>query len=278
MGFRLVILWLRKLAAATDTLMQRTSLLYNALFSVILIAGPVCLDAQQTSTSRPASVNGIGIPPVAGVPFTATVVIERDRFMDDGSVITRRTINIIARDSSGRTHNEVRRLEPEYFHGSPELMEVRLYDPQTRLRTTYYPATHLARQQAIPEQSKTASLATPWTSREDLGTDTLNGLEVKGTRRKFVVSAHASGTGKPVEVVEEFWYSPELHLTLLGRHTDPRSGEDSAGVSGIKREEPPASMFQLPAGYKMVDTIPPAAPAPVSAPERAKDPMGDELP
>ena len=202
MGFRLVILWLRKLAAATDTLMQRTSLLYNALFSVILIAGPVCLDAQQTSTSRPASVNGIGIPPVAGVPFTATVVIERDRFMDDGSVITRRTINIIARDSSGRTHNEVRRLEPEYFHGSPELMEVRLYDPQTRLRTTYYPATHLARQQAIPEQSKTASLATPWTSREDLGTDTLNGLEVKGTRRKFVVSAHASGTGKPVEVVE----------------------------------------------------------------------------
>jgi len=37
------------------------------------------------------------------------------------------------------------------------------------------------------------------------------------------------------------------------RHTDPRVGVETVGVSNLKREEPPASMFQVPAGYQILD-------------------------
>ena len=263
--------------------MPRKPLLYAALFVASLLASTAVLDAQQSATSsaplgRPATFNGIGIPSVVGVPLSATVVIESDRPTGDGSVQNRRTVNLIARDSMGRTHNEVRRLMPESFHGSPELMEVRLFDPQTRLRTIYYPATHLASRQVIPIQPKLAAFPNHWVSREDLGATTLNGLEAKGTRRTFTVSAYASGTGEPVKVADEFWYSEDLHLDLLVHRIDPRSGEQTAGVSGVKREEPPATMFALPQGYKVVDVIPPPAPAAVTAHTPVKDPIADEIP
>src|ERR1039458_7795295 len=158
--------------------MQRHSL----VFAAILAASLVALHAQRTTTNLPpanitiiSNGSGIGIPDVAGLPFSATMVIVNERAMPDGSVLTRRTINLIARDSMGRTHNEVRRLMPESFHGSPELMEVRLFDPQTRLRTIYYPATHLASRQVIPIQPKLAAFPNHWVSREDLGATTLNG-------------------------------------------------------------------------------------------------------
>ena len=66
----------------------------------------------------------------------------------------------------------------------------------------------------------------------------------------------------PIEVVDEEWYSEDLHINLLVRHFDPRVGVQTVGVSGLKREEPPASMFQVPLGYKIVDETPASPPEP----------------
>lgn len=259
--------------------MPRHFFLYAALLAASLVASPAVLRAQQSGAGTPpanlapsAHVNGIGIPTVAGLPFSATVVIEVERPMRDGSVRITRTINRIARDSSGRTHNEVRRLMPESFHGSPQLMEVRLFDPLTRMSTVYYPATHLARQQVLPVKPKTANPPNPWLQVEDLGTTTLDGLEAKGTRRTLNVSPFSTDPGEAVMVVDEIWFAKDLRINLLVHHIDPRSGEQMAALSGIQREEPPAAMFEVPQGYSIVDAIPPAAPKPL------KDPMEDELP
>jgi hypothetical protein len=251
--------------------MPQHSLSCAALLAVSMIASPAALRAQQTTSAlapandtSAARATAIGIPAVAGLPFSTTVVIETDRTLPNGSVYTRRTINVIARDSAGRTHNEVRRLMPESFHGSPEVLEVHLYDPQTRTRTTYYPASHLAQQQVLPAQPSTTTFPNPWLAQEDLGTITLNGFEANGTRHRYVVSDVASGTGKRIDVVDETWYAPALHLNLLAHHTDPRSGEQIAAVSAIKRDEPPAAMFELPAGYKIENVNPSPAPVPAS--------------
>ena len=200
--------------------------------------------------------DGISIPDVPGQPFSAMAVLEIERYWSDGSTQVRRTINLVARDSEGRTHNEVRRLMPEYFHGSPELLSVRLFDPLTGMRTDLDPGIHVAHQQLIPQKPKTAVTSTLALRVEDLGTTTMNGLEVKGMRRTTTISAKVSGTGGPVEVEDEFWYSDELHLNLLVRHSDPRVGVDTVGLSNLKREEPPAGMFQIPAGYQVVDIAP----------------------
>ena len=250
--------------------MQRTLLLAATLLTV----GCMPLQAQDAGSDQPplyhgtyTHVDGVTVTPVDGAPFSAIVVIKNERPMPDGSVDTKRTINLIGRDSRGRIHNERRRLMPELFRGDPQLIEVHIFDPQTRLNTFYDPASHIARQRLLPEPIKTASQFVPYQSNpqvkvEELGTTTLNGLYAKGTRRTFTVPAKFSGTGAPVEVVDEYWYSEDLHINLLVRRTDPRTGVQTVGISSIKREEPAPAFFEVPEGYKTVDmTPPPGAPA-----------------
>jgi hypothetical protein len=243
--------------------MARKTLSLAALFAAGLLTLPARLTAQSIPLqARSANVNGITVPDIPGVPFSATAVIEVQRYWPDGSTQTRRTINLIARDSQGRTHNETRRLMPEYFHGSPPLLSVRLFDPLTRIRTLYDPTLHVARQEFVPKQPRANSFPNPFMHIEDLGVTTLNGLQAKGTRRTYTISAAASGTGSFVEIEDEDWYSDDLHVNLLVRHTDPRIGLQTIGISGLKREEPPATMFQVPAGYQILDITPTPAPAP----------------
>ncbi len=74
-----------------------------------------------------------------------------------------------------------------------------------------------------------------------------------------IIKAEASGTGKQVEVTDEYWYSEDLHLNLLVHHIDPRTGDQSVAISGIKRDEPASSLFEVPEGFKVVDVTPPAS-------------------
>ncbi len=246
--------------------MPRKTLLLALLFAASLLVFPAHQASQVSAPQdRPAFASGITVPAIPSAPFSATVVIEVQRDWPDDSSEIVRTINLIARDSRGRTHNEVRRLMPESFHGSPQLLQVRLYDPATRIRTVLDPALRIARQELISEAPRTASPENALVHSEDLGTDTFNGIPARGTRRTRTLSKSVFGWGKPTVIEDEEWYAQELHLTLLVRHTDPRVGVQTLGVSGLKREEPPASTFEVPQGYKIVAVPPlpaPAAPTP----------------
>jgi hypothetical protein len=209
-----------------------------------------------------AFLNGITIPAIPGEPFSATVVIESQHFNDDGDPYVRRTINLVARDAKGRTHNETRRLMPEFFHGSPPLIGVRLFDPATRTRTTYDPASHIARRQLVPKQPTPASQPSgEGVKVEDLGWDTMSGVRAHGTRRTYVVEKGIFAIRKAVEAQDEVWYSNDLRINILARHSDPRVGVETIGLSEIKRVEPPPSMFEVPPGYKIIDLgAPPDSP------------------
>lgn len=249
--------------------MQRSFLLSAAFLAAFAAAGVVRLPAQQPGPDTPPAyrgpsthVDGVFIPPVEGVPFQATVVIESQQTLPDGTKVTKRTINLIARDSLGRIHNERRRMMPESFHGTPPLSEVHLFDPETRMSTLYDPMTRVARQRELPDAPRMAEKPLPKGGDEDLGTTMMNGVEAAGMRHRYTVPAAASATGAAVEVVTETWYSEALHMNLLVRHSDPRTGVQTVGLSGIQRDEPPAEMFEVPQGYKVVDvTPPPVAPA-----------------
>ncbi len=229
------------------------------------------LPAQQTSVNPPlyngvqTHVDGLFVTPVAGAPFSATVLIRSEQTMPDGTTVTKTTINLIGRDSRGRIRNERRNLVPESFHGTPRLLEVHIFDPQTRMNTFYDPMTRIARQRVLPEPPKAPNLrsvSNPMMKVEDLESTNLDGYAATGLRRSTTIPAQVSGTGAPVTVVDEYWYSEDLHMNLLVVHTDPRSGVQTVALTGIKREEPPQSLFEVPEGYKIVDvTPPPGAPA-----------------
>lgn len=77
-----------------------------------------------------------------------------------------------------------------------------------------------------------------------------------GTRVSRTVPAATSGTGKAVIVTDEYWYSDELHLNMLVKHDNPRTGQQTVTVTRLARTEPDEATFRVPAGYKIVDETP----------------------
>jgi hypothetical protein len=242
----------------------------SVLVAAIIAAAVPGASAQQTAENLPprypgtsTHVPGVFIPPIAGEPFTASVEVQTEVVATDGTWSTRHTINQIARDSAGRIRNERRALVPETFRGDPRILEVHLFDPQTKMSVFYDPMAHVATERVLPNAPFDRNPARPGATVEDLGVQTLNGIQTKGLRYSVAVPAQTSGTGQPVEITDEYWYSEELHLNILMRHHDPRTGLQTVAITSIDRNEPTASLFEIPAGYKVVDVTPPEG-APLS--------------
>jgi hypothetical protein len=87
--------------------------------------------------------------------------------------------------------------------------------------------------------------------KESLGTKTIEGISVEGTRTTITIPAGQIGNERAIDVVSEQWYSPELQTVVMRKHTDPRFGETTFRLSNIKREEPDKSLFEVPADFKV---------------------------
>ena len=85
--------------------------------------------------------------------------------------------------------------------------------------------------------------------KEQLGKQIIEGVEAEGTRTTVTIPAGEIGNERPIEIVSERWYSPELQLVVMTRHSDPRMGETTYKLTNISRAEPPKSLFEVPAGY-----------------------------
>jgi hypothetical protein len=86
---------------------------------------------------------------------------------------------------------------------------------------------------------------------ESLGKQTIEGVEAEGTRNTVEIPAGAIGNERPIEIVFERWYSPELQVAVMTRHSDPRFGETTYRLTNINRSEPVRSLFEVPADYKL---------------------------
>jgi hypothetical protein len=84
---------------------------------------------------------------------------------------------------------------------------------------------------------------------EQLGKQDIEGVSAEGTRNTVTIPAGTIGNERPLEIVFERWYSPELQLVVMTRHSDPRFGETVYRLTNISREEPARSLFEVPANY-----------------------------
>jgi hypothetical protein len=91
---------------------------------------------------------------------------------------------------------------------------------------------------------------------ESLGTQMVEGVSAEGTRETFTIPAGEIGNEQPINIVTESWYSPELQVTVMRKHTDPRQGEMVYRLTNIKRAEPDHSLFEVPADYTVKEMIP----------------------
>jgi hypothetical protein len=88
---------------------------------------------------------------------------------------------------------------------------------------------------------------------ESLGTQTIEGVTAEGTRSVITIPAGQIGNERPIEIVSERWYSPELKVLVMSRHVDPRFGETTYRLSNIVLGEPAASLFEVPSDYEVID-------------------------
>jgi len=93
----------------------------------------------------------------------------------------------------------------------------------------------------------------PERSTESLGTQTINGVQARGTRFTTVYPVNSEGNDRPITVTNESWVSPQLNITVMSKNSDPRHGDRINRVENLTLSEPDPSLFQPPPDYQVVD-------------------------
>lgn len=121
-------------------------------------------------------------------------------------------------------------------------------------------AGQLKMKEASGEQTVSVKVAGPNQSRleaekkkESLGKQMIEGVMAEGVRFTLTIPAGAIGNTLPIEIVDEEWFSPELQMRVMTRHSDPRSGVTTYRLTNINRSDPDPSLFAVPAGYTIKD-------------------------
>ncbi len=167
-----------------------------------------------------------------------------------------KTYNLDARDSQGRTRNEARNWINPSIGAEPRLIRIELYDPATRTRINVFPLAKTVRQwtvgTAVPTAPSSAS-AKPETITENIGSDSIEGLPVRGLRVSQTYHPGALGNDRPLTIITESWYSGDLKINLLTKRADPRYGVQTVRVTELVRQEPDSTLFAIPDEYKLIE-------------------------
>lgn len=92
---------------------------------------------------------------------------------------------------------------------------------------------------------------------QSLGVQMIQGVEAQGREETVTIPAGAIGNLKPIVSTTQKWYSPDLQTYVLIKRTDPQFGKTTFQLENINRNEPPATLFQVPPGYTVQDGPPP---------------------
>jgi len=250
-------------------------------------------DVMYQSTGAVAvSSAKIGSSSVLGAPYSATITNESVQTLSDGNRIVQSSSGTTARDAQGRTRQDaalppIGNLSAE---NAPHL--VFIMDPVAQVSYTLNLTDKTAQKMSMPGNLPAgggpattkmfyARVAGPTASdgppplanmvpdiafatklgseehaevnSEDLGTQTMEGLLATGVRTTRTIPAGEIGNDKPIRVVTEVWTSPDLKTIVYSKRSDPRMGEQTFKLTNIVRAEPDASLFAVPADFKITD-------------------------
>ena len=219
---------------------------------------------------------------VKNAPYSADIVTETTQTLADGNHIRQSSTAKVYRDTEGRTRREqslnaLRSLAPSsnlpqvVFINDPVAGFNYALNPQNRTATksawarpgrggqaqsSSQPISRLRQQSANGSPAiagrwghGAAGTLTPLS----LGRQTIEGVPADGTRTTMTIAAGQWGNEQPIQIVTERWYSPDLQMVVLSKRTDPRMGETVTRLANISRVEPPSSLFEPPADYKVSD-------------------------
>jgi hypothetical protein len=226
---------------------------------------------------------------VFNAPFSADATTTVRQTLSDGTRIERSTTAHFYRDRAGRVRVEQMIIGLEGVNPAAERqVRITVYpDPTKPGVFTLDPSTRTASQggayaageaiggwsfalplggprflvfagaQATHDMMTSTGTAVPGEDQfqdQPLGSQRISGVEATGRRITTTVPAGHFGNDRPIQIVDERWESPELKLVVYSRNSDPRTGVVEYRLTNIRRVEPPADLFVVPADYTIKAT------------------------
>ena len=181
---------------------------------------------QTASISDPTARTSFTLEPETKTAYSANGVVTLTTAVAPGG----------ARGRGGAVPVEGQRLEA---------VRERSVEPPTLTAVTAMPAGGGGRGGMM----RTPAPDNPNVQREDLGQQNIEGVSATGTRTTTIIPAGAIGNAQEIRVVSEQWFSPDLQVLVMTKHSDPRSGENTYKLTNIVRAEPDPGLFVVPPDY-----------------------------
>lgn len=255
----------------------------NAVF--FQSAGPVTTVGVGFAGRGPAA-------PAVGAPYSATITNESIQTLSDGTRITQTITGNVARDSAGRTRQDAPLPAIGNLSAADAPHLVFIQDPVSQTSYTLNLTDKTARkmpampaniatsgamagggkvlmqmsdsvppgglppgppQEGMMMQRTIIAVDQGKAATEDLGSQTMEGVQVTGMRTTRTIPAGEIGNDRPITIVTEVWTSPDLKTIVYSKRTDPRMGEQTFQLTNIVRTEPDSSLFTIPSDFKIVE-------------------------
>jgi TonB family protein len=217
----------------------------------------------------------VGAAPVKGAPYSALAITETTQTLADGNRIAQSQSQRIYRDSQGRERTEdagnVYGTQAGVIISDPATKTSYRLDPQTR---TAVPSPAISLVPASPRttlfvngieaviNNGVVREVSDSAKKETFPLQNIEGVLASGARSTVTIPAGEIGNQFPILLVDEAWYSPDLQVNVMTKHSDPRSGETVYRLTQIVRAEPDAQLFQVPADYTITNAGGGRGPAP----------------
>ncbi len=207
---------------------------------------------------------------VTGAPYSATVTNSHSQVLQDGNTVQNSTTGTVARDSQGRTYEQITFNGARFGQTGPTTL-VFINDPVAGYAYTLNATTKVATRHPLrtppagpfmrERHSESAQEAANRVA-SDLGTQTIGGVNATGKSVTHIIPANTIGNAGPITTTRETWTSPDLQIPVLSKTTDPRFGQSVYSLTNIQRAEPPPSLFEVPSDYTIKDVSHPGGPPP----------------
>lgn len=251
----------------------------KTLLKAMLICGILSLtEFTAAAQTKPATCSPSGgshgplmVRSFAECPFSAKIEITHTQTLGDGSHIVRNVRVVSARDSLGRLRYESTTIKDSDQDSSGKLTLIEIYDPVAGFSYLILPFRNAAWRHNInvpaptvddlpPLLSDKDAALSPTTTDprekfvvEDLGSRQMLSVLATGTKSTRTIPVGVEGNDRELTVTNESWISTELGFTLLRKTVDPRTNDSEMRVTSLVLSEPDPTLFQVPAGYTIID-------------------------
>jgi hypothetical protein len=243
-------------------------------------------DELKAQAGNLGFVNMINGRTVKASPYSAQAVNETVQTLADGNRITRTNSSMLYRDSEGRERREEANGKMVLISDPVDRVQYTL-EPQSKVaRKTQRIAvgggvgvgrgsasrpvtegtmmTTIERTITVNGVSvgtgggdvstvtyRTGSPESQNSKVEHLGTQIMEGVSAEGTRTTTTIEAGQIGNEQPISIVSERWFSVDLQVAVMTKHSDPRNGTTTYKLTNINRSEPARTLFEVPSDYTL---------------------------